>query len=179
MQRIARARLAWPVVRRAKPLEVQVLSDPDKRKIYDVYGREGLRAGLELTVSEKSIEELRTQWLDFQQKSREIKLATEVAPNTQVVINATASELVSSVNTEEGTCFVPILGMFYEPIWPIITAGVIAHSCNFKLGSQASFAMGGASQRPVLQHLMLPHLDCSAPAPTDSFCSSPARFTRQ
>ena len=33
----------------------QVLSDPDKRTVYDVYGEEGLRAGMELSTDVRDI----------------------------------------------------------------------------------------------------------------------------
>eukprot|EP00803_Ostreobium_quekettii_P001631 evm.model.scf_402.4 EVM.evm.TU.scf_402.4 scf_402:39651-45159(+) len=43
----------------------EVLSNPQKRQVYDIYGKQGLVAGLDVGTKLKSVEELRKQWEKF------------------------------------------------------------------------------------------------------------------
>ncbi len=44
------------------------MSDPQRRDIYDIYGEEGLRAGMEVGDHLKTRDALRKDWAKFQQK---------------------------------------------------------------------------------------------------------------
>lgn len=46
----------------------QVLIDPERRQVYDIYGKEGLEAGLEVGPHLRTRDELRRQWQQFQQQ---------------------------------------------------------------------------------------------------------------
>jgi DnaJ-class molecular chaperone len=46
----------------------QVLIDPERRQVYDIYGKEGLEAGLEVGPHLRTRDELRRQWQHFQQQ---------------------------------------------------------------------------------------------------------------
>ena len=129
---------------------VQVLSDVDKRKIYDVYGRLGLQAGMELGSKHKSIEELRAEWQKFQDQQQERRVATEIAPKTHITAKCTAVPLISSINFESGTCCIPLIWakLYYEPVWPALTAGAVYHVCSFRFSDKFDLAMAGASSNP-------------------------------
>lgn len=44
---------------------VQVLSNAQKRQVYDIYGKPGLKAGLDVGTKLKSVDELKAQWEKF------------------------------------------------------------------------------------------------------------------
>ncbi|KAL4442759.1 hypothetical protein ABPG77_006753 [Micractinium sp. CCAP 211/92] len=70
----------------------EVLSDPQQRDIYDVYGKEGLAAGLQLGDKLKTRDELRAEWEAFQkqQKKAELEASVNYRGVYQFKIDATA-----------------------------------------------------------------------------------------
>ena len=61
-----------PSLAKSNESVVQVLSDPSKRQVYDIYGKEGLTSGLEVSSAVNSAEELRKKWEKF--KAQEVRL---------------------------------------------------------------------------------------------------------
>ena len=54
--------LLFPIL---TPSALQVLGNAAKRQVYDIYGKEGLAAGLQVVPSGKSTEELKKDWEGF------------------------------------------------------------------------------------------------------------------
>ncbi len=60
--------VATKLLQSSMPNVWQVLIDPDRRQVYDIYGREGLSSGLEVGEHLRTRDELRAQWQQFQQQ---------------------------------------------------------------------------------------------------------------
>ncbi|CAN1333537.1 Chaperone protein dnaJ 13 [Linum perenne] len=65
----------------------EVLSDETKRQIYDIYGMEGVAAGLELATRTNKLEELKEELERLQKKKEEEKMAAQFLPSGAVVTN--------------------------------------------------------------------------------------------
>jgi DnaJ family protein C protein 11 len=73
----------------------EVLSDPLKRDIYDVYGLEGVRSGLELSIPGKTPEEMRREFESAREKRKKEDVDAAVNFRGQYVFRVDATALVS------------------------------------------------------------------------------------
>eukprot|EP01023_Acetabularia_acetabulum_P018632 TRINITY_DN19408_c0_g2_i1.p1 TRINITY_DN19408_c0_g2~~TRINITY_DN19408_c0_g2_i1.p1 ORF type:complete len:267 (-),score=47.49 TRINITY_DN19408_c0_g2_i1:18-818(-) len=68
----------------------EVLSNPEKRKIYDVYGRLGLKAGLQVSTHVDGMQNIRLQWEKFRAEQERARYEREInhRGNYQVKLDA-------------------------------------------------------------------------------------------
>lgn len=57
---------------------MQVLSNPERRQVYDIYGKEGLVAGLQVGPSQRSTDELRQDWERFKAQQVQYVIAVKI-----------------------------------------------------------------------------------------------------
>lgn len=74
----------------------EILSDPRKRQIYDLYGLEGLSSGLELGPKLKSRDEIRKEFERLQLRKQERNLALHVHQAGSLALNINASRFIES-----------------------------------------------------------------------------------
>ena len=73
----------------------EILSDPVRRDIYDVYGLQGVRSGLELSVAGKSPEQFRKEWEASRGKRHQEEIDATLNYRGQYVFRIDATALIS------------------------------------------------------------------------------------
>eukprot|EP00249_Psilotum_nudum_P019610 c27340_g2_i2 orf=73-1476(+) len=74
----------------------EILSDEQKRQVYDVYGMEGLNSGLELGPKLKTREEVQREFDRLRQQRQEQKIAAHVNHSGSLLVNISIAELLKS-----------------------------------------------------------------------------------
>eukprot|EP00252_Welwitschia_mirabilis_P022430 TRINITY_DN6065_c0_g1_i1.p1 TRINITY_DN6065_c0_g1~~TRINITY_DN6065_c0_g1_i1.p1 ORF type:complete len:541 (-),score=142.90 TRINITY_DN6065_c0_g1_i1:625-2247(-) len=73
----------------------EILSDEHKRQIYDIYGMEGIKSGLELGPKLKSPNEIREEFQKMKKRQEEEKLSAHVRPSGSFLVNLSVPQFLN------------------------------------------------------------------------------------
>ena len=73
-----------------------ILIDPQRRQVYDIYGMEGLSSGLELGPRLKTREEIREEYERAATRREELKRHARTQPAGTVMMSVTAAEFLKT-----------------------------------------------------------------------------------
>jgi len=110
----------------------EVLSGP-QRQIYDVYGRVGLEAGMEVGPHLSDLKDLRREWEAFQAKAAAARIEAEAAPQSHVQIKVWAVDTVRDL--WEGR---------FPPRAPKMASATMSSSVQMSPSDKHVLSLGGA-----------------------------------
>ncbi|XP_071840277.1 dnaJ homolog subfamily C member 11-like [Apostichopus japonicus] len=84
-----------------------VLSQPEKRAIYDVYGKKGLEADWQVVPRTRTPAEIIEEYQRLQKENAERKLQQSTNPRGSVTVGIDATELFDSYHYDEDEDFIP------------------------------------------------------------------------
>lgn len=91
----------------------EILSDENKRQIYDIYGMEGLNSGLELGPKLTKPEEIKEQLERLRRRKEEEKLFTHALPNGSIIANFSVPQYLNGGGIMRGYIVFSILLYLY------------------------------------------------------------------
>jgi len=74
----------------------EVLSNPDKRSIYDIYGKKGLNAGWEIVERHRTPQEIKEEYERLKREQEERRLLQRTNPKGSISVTINATELFDS-----------------------------------------------------------------------------------
>lgn len=112
---------------------LQVLVDEQKRRIYDLYGTEGLEAGLELATTEADQEFVRQQWERFKGRAFLQDVHRQAAPRTIVELKVDARK-----------SFKDLINGVVPSVWPVIAEATASTDVNVQMNDWIVLKIGCA-----------------------------------
>ena len=95
--------------------------------MYDNFGEDGLRAGLDCMGTDADMNQLRQQWSEFRSSTYLQEVHMKAAPKSSLEVRVSASK-----------CFKELMNGFIPSVWPVIyeasVATEVAISCADNLG---------------------------------------------
>ncbi|XP_024541454.1 chaperone protein dnaJ 13 [Selaginella moellendorffii] len=128
----------------------EILSDEKRRQVYDIYGMEGLKSGLELGPKLKTREEVRNEYEKLQARKVEQKLASHVLHSGSMVVYLSLVEAMRS-SLLKGAALTA-MGMTTQIQAQISKKDTVLAGGNMFLRRN----MGGGSMTGVLRHQYCP-----------------------
>ena len=100
---------------------LQVLSNPERRQVYDIYGKEGLVAGLQVGPSQRSTDDLRQDWERFKAQQVECaSLSARSIEDQEVLLLAGTLLLAWAAQMSR-------LAWHVVPAWVMLYLGILAY----------------------------------------------------
>ncbi|CAN6310529.1 unnamed protein product [Urochloa humidicola] len=124
----------------------EILSDENKRQIYDIYGMEGLNSGLELGPKLTKPEEIKEQLERLRRRKEEEKLFAHARPNGSIIANFSVPQYLDGYGIMKG------MGMSSEVELPVSKQNTVVVGGNLVVNGSA----GTGAASTVLRHQLSP-----------------------
>ncbi|KAL6906536.1 hypothetical protein ACP4OV_004137 [Aristida adscensionis] len=125
----------------------EILSDENKRQIYDIYGMEGLTSGLELGPKLNKPEEIKEQLERLRRRKEEEKLFTHARSAGSIIANFSIPQYLDGDGIMRG-----IMGMSSEVELPVSKQNTVVVGGNLVVNGSA----GTGAASTVLRHQLSP-----------------------
>ncbi|CAG9460036.1 unnamed protein product [Pedinophyceae sp. YPF-701] len=112
----------------------EVLSNEEKRRIYDVYGVAGLKSGLEITTRDDTLDDIKREWERFRIEREEARLRRQVTSKSAFSLHVDATRTVRGAPVGGGT----------RRELPSIRALTMSSSASAPAGASGAITAGGS-----------------------------------
>lgn len=80
----------------------EILSNEQKRQIYDIYGMEGLRSGLELGTKLNKAEEIKEEFERLRRRKEQEKVSAHLRPSGSILANLSLPQFLNGDGIMKG-----------------------------------------------------------------------------